>query len=146
MTARPPILVADPDVRGRLWIVDVLRTGFALSIPGPGESPLRAARRVRPAAVLIAVSRGRTAEALRTCRAIKTDTENPPMVGILDQWSRISRPQRIFASALADGYLGGRVLPDEVSAFARALLAGEQPVVSNSPPPGIVRRLLGKLR
>lgn len=144
MSTRPPILVADPDVRGRLWIVDVLRVAFAVTIPGPGEDPLRAVRRVRPAGVLLAVPRGRSAEAMRMCRVLKTDSDTPPRVGILDQWGRIRRPERALEQALADGYLGGRVLPDEVVRFTRALLAGQEPVISNKPPPGIVGRLLGR--
>lgn len=144
MSARPPVLVADPDVRGRLWIVDILRVAFAVTIPGPGEDPLRAVRRVRPDAVLLAVPRGRSAEAMRMCRVIKTDSDTPPRVGILDQWGRIGRPQRALDQALADGYLGGRVLPAEVERFTRDLLAGQKPVVSNAPPPGIFQRLLGK--
>jgi hypothetical protein len=146
VSSRPTILVADPDVRGRLWIVDVLRVDFAVSIPGPGEDPLRAARRLRPEAVLLAVPRGRSTEALRTCRAIKTDSESPPLVGILDQWGRTGRPERTLSDALADGYLGGRVLPDEVIAFARDVLAARRPVVSNTPPPGFMRRLLKTFR
>lgn len=141
MTARPPVLVADPDVRGRLWIVDVLRADFALSIPGPGEGPLRASRRLRPQCVLLAVPRGRSVEAIRTCRSIKTDSSDPPFVGILDQWGRISRPDRLLTSALADGYLGGKVEPEEVLSFTQSLLDRKQPVVSNAPPPGFLQRL-----
>ena len=140
MSARSSILVADPDVRGRLWIVDVLRSDFAISIPGPGEGPLRACRRLRPQCVLLAVPRGRSMEAIRTCRSIKTDSNEPALVGILDQWGRISRPARVLSSAMADGYLGGQVTPDEVLSFTQDLLERKNPVVSKAPPPRFFER------
>jgi hypothetical protein len=139
---RSVVLVADPDVRGRLWVVDSLRGGFAVSIPGPGENPLRAVRRLHPDAVLLAVPRGRSGEAERTCRLIKTDSGSPPLVGLLDQWGRVRRPERALSSALADGYIGGRIEAGELVAFTAGLLAGERPVVVHKPPPGLLGRLL----
>ena len=136
------ILVADPDVRGRLWVVDSLRAGFSVSIPGPGENPLRAVRRLHPTAVLLAVPRGRSSEAVRTCRLIKTDSGTPPLVGLLDQWGRLRRPERTLSGALADGYIGGRIDADELGSFVRQLLARQRPVLINKPPPGILGRLL----
>ncbi len=127
---RSVVLVADPDVRGRLWVVDSLRGGFAVSIPGPGENPLRAVRRLHPDAVLLAVPRGRSGEAERTCRLIKTDSGSP------------RRPERALSSALADGYIGGRIEAGELVAFTAGLLAGERPVVVHKPPPGLLGRLL----
>jgi hypothetical protein len=136
------VLVADPDVRGRLWVVDSLRGGFAMSIPGPGENPLRAVRRLHPDAVLLAVPRGRSSEAERTCRLLKTDSGTPPLVGLLDQWGRIRRPKRTLSSALADGYIGGRIEVGELVDFVTALLAGKRPVTVHKPPPGLLGRLL----
>ena len=146
MTARPTLLIADPDVRGRLRIVDILKADYQLDIPGPGEPPLRAARRVRPAVVLLAVPRGRSAEAVRTCRLIKTDSEPAPLIGLLDHWGRIPRPQRALEAAAADGYLGGRATPEDICRFTAALLRGEHPLFTNDPPPGIFRRLLDRAR
>lgn len=136
------LLVADPDVRGRLWVVDSLRAEFAVSIPGPGENPLRAVRRLHPAAILLAVPRGRSKEAVRTCRLIKTDSGTPPLVGLLDQWSRIRHPERTLSHAMADGYIGGRIDDADLLRFAHSLLHGERPVVTNKPPPGLLKRLL----
>ena len=139
---RQSILVADPDVRGRLWVVDSLREGFSMSIPGPGETPLRAVRRLHPDAVLLAVPRGRSSEAERACRLLKTDSSIPPLVGLLDQWGRIRRPERALSSTRADGYIGGRIEAAELVAFATALLAGKRPVLVHKPPPGLLRRFL----
>ena len=139
---KKPLLVADPDVRGRLWVVDSLRADFVVSIPGPGENPLRAVRRLHPAAILLAVPRGRSNEAVRTCRLIKTDSGTPPLVGLLDQWSRIRRPERSLSHSLADGYIGGRIDSAELLDFAVSLLRGDRPVVINKPPPGLLKRLL----
>ena len=122
-------------------MVDSLRGDFAVSIPGPGENPLRAVRRLHPAAVLLAVPRGRSSEAVRTCRLIKTDSGNPPLVGLLDQWGRIRHPERTLSHALADGYLGGRIEDGELLVFARQLLAGERPMMVKKPPPGLLGRL-----
>ena len=141
------LLISDPDVRGRLWVVDVLRDRFSVDIPGPGESLLRAVRRLRPAAVLLAVPRGRGGEAVRACRLIKTDTTAPPLVGLLDHWGRLGRAERrTLGASLADGYLGGRVSPEELCRFVQALISGHRPVVSNVPPPGIAGRIVGRLR
>lgn len=85
--------------------------------------------------------RGRSTEAIRTCRSIKTDSSEPPLVGILDQWGRIGRPGRMLTSAMADGYLGGQVAPDEVLSFTRNLLDNKKPVVANEPPPGLLKRM-----
>jgi hypothetical protein len=136
------LLVADPDVRGRLWVVDSLRAEFAVSIPGPGENPLRAVRRLNPAAILLAVPRGRSNEAVRTCRLIKTDSGTPPLVGLLDQGSRIRRPERTLSHALADGYIGGRIDAADLLSFVLSLIQGDRPVVINKPPPGLLKRLL----
>ena len=123
-------------------MVDALRGDFVVSIPGPGENPLRAVRRLRPIVVLLAVPRNRSGEAVRTCRLIKTDSSAPPLVGLLDPRGRIRRPERTLPTALADGYLGGRVQAGELLEFTRALLAGERPVTSLQAPRGLLKRLL----
>ena len=123
-------------------MVDSLRGAFTVSIPGPGENPLRAVRRLHPRVVLLAVPRGRSSEAVRTCRLIKTDSGTPPLVGLLDQWGRIRRPERTLSSALADGYISGRIDAVELLTFARDLSDGQRPTVINTPPPGLIKRLL----
>ena len=123
-------------------MVDSLRVEFAVSIPGPGENPLRAVRRLHPAAILLAVPRGRSNEAVRTCRLIKTDSGTPPLVGLLDQWSRIRRPERTLSHSLADGYIGGKIDSDDLLGFTISLLRSERRVLINDPPPGLFKRLL----
>lgn len=144
MNGRPSVLVADPDVRGRLWVMDALRTHCQLSIPGPGEEPLRAVRRVHPQAILLAVPRGRGAAIHKLCRAIKTDSLHPPLVGIVDQWGRLRNPQQLMDGALVDGYLGGRLLPEDVRSFLTALMANQQPMVTKAPPTGMLRRWMNR--
>lgn len=146
MTPRPSLLIADPDVRGRLRAVDALKSRYTVSIPGPGEAPLHAARRVRPAVMLLAIPRGRGTEAINTCRLIKTDTQVPPLVGLLDPWGRLTRPPRALEAALADGYLGGLVSPEEVRRFVEDLLAYTRPIREQPAAPGLLRRLLGRDR
>jgi len=139
---RPLLLVADPDVRGRLWTVDALRAGYSIETLSPGEAPLRAARRVRPRLMLLGVPRGRANEAIRTCKMVKTDSVGSPLVGLLDPWCRLARPQQSVSRALADGYLGGQVSVGALQEFVQALIRGDKPIQEGQSGSGFVQKLL----
>ncbi|MEL6349391.1 MAG: hypothetical protein AAFV53_40185 [Myxococcota bacterium] len=147
MTTGPiSLLVADPNVRGRLAVVDALRGACAVHIPGPGESPLRALRRIHPAVVLLAVPRGRANEAVRTCRIMKTDSSKPPRVGLLDPRSRLLFPERSVSAALADGYIGGALHTQSLLDFVQALHNGDRPMIQPPPSRTTLRRLIDRVR
>lgn len=145
MKRSPTLLVADPNVRSRLRVVDTLRADFAVSIPGPGETPLRAVRRLSPELVLLAVPRGRAAEAVRTCRVIKTDSNHPPRVGLLDPRNRLVLPDQAVSAALADGYLGGARVREELDTFIHALFKDTRPIMRPHPIPNRLQRLIHRL-
>jgi len=139
---KPLLLVADPDVRGRLWTVDALRSGYSIETLSPGEAPLRAARRVRPRVMLLGVPRGRSVEVIRTCKMVKTDSVSAPLVGLLDPWCRLAKPTQLLPRSLADGYLGGPVSADSLQEFVQELLRGEHPIREGSPCSGFFKKLL----
>ncbi|RME23862.1 MAG: hypothetical protein D6798_12600 [Deltaproteobacteria bacterium] len=142
---RPSVLLALPDPRSRLRVTAALRGRYDLVPIEPGGDPLRAVRAVRPRAVLLQVRRGQTANALRACRAIKTDAGNPPLVALVDPRRRLSDPVAALQASLADGYLGDEPEPAALRAFMDELLAGRRPVrAAPVRRRGLWRRLRGR--
>lgn len=147
MTQTEPIsvLLAVPDPHLRLGLLAALRDRYSLTPLGPGEDPLRAARRLRPSLVLLAVPRSRSAATLHACRAIKTDAGTAPLVALIDVNARLSHPNSAVEAASADGYLGMDLEDADLLAFVQAVLSGERPVcVSPDRPRGLLARLLGR--
>ena len=141
--ARPSLLLVDPAPRSRLPLVAALSDAWVVSVPDPGEQPVRRARRDRPAVVLLVVHRGELQRMQRTARILKTEAGRPPPVGLLEPRRRIRDPQALIDACGADGYLGGTVDPLEVLAFAQAIADGESPIRSLGTPPGpLLARLL----
>jgi len=144
MSARARLLLADPNPATRLAAVDALGADWEV-IPLPeDEDPVRAARRIRPALILLAVPTARVQSALRACRSLKTEA-NPPKVALLDHGGRLTDPAEVLSAWLADGLCIGAVLPAQLPAFARAVAAGEKPILRGAPPaPGLLGRLFGR--
>lgn len=143
MTARPKLLLADPNPATRLAAVDALGQEWEV-IPLPeDEDPVRAARRLRPAVLLLAVPPSRAQSALRACRSLKTEA-NPPKVALLDHGGRLSDPAEALSAWLADGLCSGTLDPAALAAFVRAVVAGERPILRGAPPRGLLGRLLGR--
>lgn len=141
MSARPKLLLADPNPATRLAALDALGKDWEV-IPLPEEEdPVRVARKLRPAVLALAVPQGRVNNALRACRSLKTEA-NPPRVALLDHGSRISDPTEALAAWLADGITSGAVDAAALPAFFAAVVAGEKPVLRGT---GSVRGLLGRL-
>ena len=146
MNSRPRLLLADVDVRGRLRALSALRSTYEVHTLAHDEDPLRATRRIRPDAILLGMPRAKEGETSRRCRAIKTDTSSPPMVGIVDRWCRLEDPGGVLSSCLGDGYLGGLATPDEIRAFTADLLRGRKPVHIHDAAPRILDRMLNVFR
>ncbi len=148
MSGRGPlIVVVDDDPRGRLRAVSALHERYEVLVPEPGEELLRVVRRVRPAAVLLAMSRGRASVIFRLCRALKTDGRDPPAVGLIDRWNRLEDPSASLTSCLGDGYLGGQLAPEEIRRWAGRLIERRGHVVVTGPAEKTFRdRLLRRKR
>ena len=144
MSERPRLLVADPNPASRLAVLNALREPYEV-IPLPEEEdPVRATRRIRPSALLLAVPSGRAQGALRACRSLKTEA-NPVKVAVLDPGGRLSKPEEAIEAWLADGILTGMAEPEALRAFVAAVLAGERPVVLGVVPGrGWIERLTGR--
>lgn len=123
------VMVADPDPRGRLRAVSALHGRYDVVTPDPTEELVRAVRRLRPEVVLLAMPRGRSGQAFRSCRTLKTDGRDPPAVGLTDRWCRLGDPKASLSSCLGDGYLGGQVTPQQWLRFVGDMLEGKSPVV-----------------
>jgi len=119
---RPRLLVAVPAAHERLKLVAALRDAFEVHALESGQDPVREARRLHPALVLLAVPRGKQGEALRACRAMKTDAGSVARVVLYDPHGRLSEPESALDASLADGYLGDEAALLEV---AEAALRGE---------------------
>ena len=143
MSARDErLLVAVPDPVMRLVALDALRDRYDV-VPMPtDEDPLRAARRLKPAVVLLAIPLGRTQGALRAARSLKTEA-NPPRVGLIDRPGRLSDPEGAIAGGVADGYLSGTADADAMRAFVADMRAGRRPIVKGAER-GLIGRLLGR--
>ena len=136
------LLLVDPDVRGRLRAVSALSDFFEVGTCQDGEDPLRAARRWRPRLVMLGMPRPRSKEVRRACHAIKTDTISPPLVAIVDPFCKEAHPDVLLADTMGDGYLGGKVTPDQLVAFAQAVIAGQRPITLLDRPSGRLGRFL----
>ena len=126
---RVRVMLAQPDARGRLRVVEALRDRYELMPLGPGEDPVRAVRSQRPALVLLEVPRAQSGNTLRACRAIKTDAGTPPRVALLDLRGRLSHPRNAVEGCLADGYLGRELASAELAGFVADVLAGKRPII-----------------
>lgn len=126
----PRVLLVDSDPRGRLRLVSALHERFEVLLPEPDEELVRAVRRLRPEAVVLAMPRGRVGAATRDCRTIKTDGRDPPAVGLTDRWCRLPDPKATLSSCLGDGYLGGTVEAPDIRRWVRNLVDGQVPAVT----------------
>lgn len=142
--ARPRVLIADPHPATRLVALDALREDWEV-VPLPDDDdPVRTTRRLKPVLLLLAVPPGRAQGALRACRSLKTEA-NPPRVALLDRTSRLSDPDDVLRSWLADGVLSGGFDAPTLTRFVQAVLAGERPIVrSAAPGRGLLGRLFGR--
>lgn len=140
---RPRVLLAVPDTRERLRLVEALRDRFDLTPLPVDEDPVRVTRSLRPQLVLLSVPRGRTGATLRACRAIATDAGSPPRVALIDGGCRLTSPETALQACLGDGYLGLELPDDQLVAFVSDVLAGKRPVLVGEPRRrGLLDRLL----
>lgn len=143
MSARPKLLVADPNPASRLVALDALRDAFEV-VPMPeDDDPVRATRHHRPAMLLLAVPASRSAAALRACRSLKTEA-NPPKVALLDRSGRLDDPDDALTSWLADGVLQGAADGPAVRRFVTEVMAGQRPVVRAPGGKSLLGRLFGR--
>ena len=130
MSDRPRLLVAVPAAHERLKLVAALRDTYEVHALEPGQDPVREARRLHPALVLLALPRGKQGAALQACRALKTDAGSVARVVLYDPDARLTDPESAIEGALADGYLGDASALQEVLAAA---LRGEVLVRRGAP-------------
>lgn len=144
MSQRPRLLLADPEPATRLLVLDALREAYEVQPIEEGEDPLRTTRKLRPAALLLAVPSRQTQAAIRACRSLKTEA-SPPRVLLLDLSGRLADPKAAREESLADGVLSGRVTAEQIRAFLAAALAGDRPVTEGERGGrGLLSRLLGR--
>ena len=91
--------------------------------------------------VVLSVSRGRLQETLRWSRVIKTDSAEPPPVGLFDPQGRIRDANRAMEIAMADGVLRGAAEIEARQQFITDLMSGSRGLVVDYPVAGW-RRLL----
>ena len=139
------LLIVDHDPRSRLGWLNALREQCEIDVVQRGEIPVRRVRSVRPAVVVLSLSRGRLQETLRWSRTIKTDSASPPLVGIFDPDGRIRVPLEALESSMADGLLRGAAPMQARRDFVQALIRGERELIEEFPIRSWRRRLLGGL-
>ena len=120
----PSVLLLDFDPKSRLGWLNALRDLVPIEVVQRGELPVRRVRSVRPSLVLLSVSRGRLQETLRWSRVIKTDSAEPPSVGLFDPHGRIRDVNRAMEVAMADGVLRGDAQGEERQQFVTNLMTG----------------------
>ncbi|MCB9781147.1 MAG: hypothetical protein H6742_21450 [Alphaproteobacteria bacterium] len=140
--ARPQVLLAVQDTRTRLRLLAALGAAFDAVPLAVDDDPVRAVRQQRPAIVLLEVPRGRSGNALRACRTIKTDAGTPPAVALVDVEGRLEEPLAAVEACMADGSLGTVEDEQAVRAFVHDVLAGRRPVVPAAARGGLLRRWL----
>lgn len=131
-----PVLLLDFDPKSRLGWLNALRDLVPIEVVQRGELPVRRVRSVRPSLVLLSVSRGRMQETLRWSRVIKTDSAEPPPVGLFDPQGRIREASRAMEIAMADGVLRGAAPPEARQTFVTTLMAGTRGHVVEFPVEG----------
>lgn len=136
------LLLVDPAPRSRLPLVAALREHWVVSVPEPGEEPLRRARKDRPRIVLLVIHRGELQRMQRMARLLKTEAGHPPPVGLLDPGNRVRDPRALLDACGADGFLGGVQPAGAVQSFAVALAEGQQPFEPGLRPQRFLDRLL----
>lgn len=142
--SRPKALLLDADPTTRLRAVAGLRERWDISAVDSDELPIKAARRLRPDIILVAVPRVGARTALRTCRVLKTEPNQTWLIGVLDRTRRVTDPITAAEAWLADGYLGGAYSDNELAAFAADLHAGRKPVRAQDAEASWLGRLLGR--
>jgi mRNA-degrading endonuclease toxin of MazEF toxin-antitoxin module len=141
---RPRLLLVEPDPTGRLRLLAALSEQFEVVTLDDEEPVIRAARRLRPAVVLLGVPRVGARTVLRSCRSLKTEQNYGFHVGLVDRAFKLSDPRTAAETWLADGYVGGAATEQELADFAGALVRGERPVTVVRPQVGLLGRLLGR--
>ena len=140
--ASQTLLVVDPAPKSRLALVAALRERWTVVVPDTDEAPVRCARKMRPAVVLLVIHRGELSTVQRTARILKTEAGTPPRVGLLDPRHRVRDAAAMLEACGADGYLGGRASEEQIRAFTQAVVQGRKPQL------GVAERtrLLDRLR
>ena len=121
---RPRLLLLEPDAAFRLGAISALREAFEVSVPEPGEDPLRFARATRPEVALLASGDRQRVEALRIARVLKTDVRAVPGLGLYARRGERGPSGPAFHDVAADGYFPELDDPAALVAFAIALGRG----------------------